>query len=394
MPTHIETGEDLFPVASLDPSMLQRITSAAVGHPVLVQSVSHQEFPYDWGSIPTAGLWRVDVDYANCVGLGRYSFFVKLLRNPRLWPQLSSIPEAMLESFLAHLPWRFEYDMYLSGIAEVLPEGMRMPDLHHAEIIGDDYIALWWEFIDIRQGPWSTDDFARTAHLLGRLAARRKDGAEVNTRLPERCHQTGDLSALRFFVRNRVQTIDLGRLCNPATWQHPLVAEALVTVADPGLPGEMMALGERIPAILDRLDELPQAYAHGDASPQNLLIPVADASERIVIDWGFGSLMAIGFDLGQLLIGLAHAGEIDPADLARIQAAIEPAYVEGLELDGYACTPEEVHQGFLGALVTRSALSAIPFELVDQPASEESAAMMVDRLRLTRVLVDLAKELD
>lgn len=392
MDADIATGADLFPIATLDPGTLQQITSAAVGHEVAIQAVKHQAFPYAWGSIPTAGLWRVDVDYATCLGAGRYSFFVKLLRNPRLWPDLDQIPEFMRESFLANMPWKFEFEMYECGIGDVLPEGMRMPTLHHAEVIGDDYVALWWEFVEVDERPWGVEDFAHTAHLLGRLAARRREGAEVNRHLPERCHRTGDLSALRFFVANRVLSIDFGRLRDLSTWQRPLMAEALTAVGDPDLPADLMALGERIPAILDRLDELPQTFSHGDASPQNLLIPAADRSERIVIDWGFGSLMSIGFDLGQLLIGLAHAGEIDPRDLAPIQAAIEPAFVEGLAAEGYECSPADVHEGFVGALVCRSALSAIPFELADQPMSEANAALMRNRLRLTRVLVDLAKD--
>lgn len=393
MPTHTATGEDLFPLAALDAETMHRITSAAVGHPVAIQAVTHQAFPYQWGSIPTAGLWRVDVDYANCLGAGRYSYFVKLLRNPRLWPQLPMLPEAIRESILEHMPWKFEHEMYQCGIGEVLPEGMRMPLLHHGEVIGDDYIALWWEFVDVDPHPWSHDDFARTAELLGRLAARRREGAVVNELLPERCHLGGDLRALRYFVANRVMSIDLGLLREDSVWKAPLIAEALIAVGDPDLPGDMLALADRIPAILDRLDELPQTYSHGDASPQNLLIPTADRSERIVIDWGFGSLMSIGFDLGQLLIGLAHAGEIDPEELPGIQSVIEPAFVDGLTAEGYECPPAVVHEGFIGALVARSALSAIPFEVLDRPESEDSAALIRNRLRLTRVLVDLSKEL-
>ena len=34
----------------------------------------------------------------------------------------------------------------------------------------------------------------------------------------------------------------------------------------------MAALGARLRQVLDLLDDLPQTYAHGDASPQNLLL--------------------------------------------------------------------------------------------------------------------------
>lgn len=71
--------------------------------------------------------------------------------------------------------------MYESGIGAVLPDGMRTPALQPA---GDDHIALWWEFISQRPGPWQLADYRRAAYLPGRLAARRRAGAAVITRFP------------------------------------------------------------------------------------------------------------------------------------------------------------------------------------------------------------------
>jgi len=98
-------------------------------------------------------------------------------------------------------------------------------------------------------------------------------------------------------------------------------ADALRATGDPGLPADMCALGDRLPELLDLLDRLPQTYAHGDASPQNLLLPAGEPGTIAVIDWGFGTLLPVGFDLGQLLVGLAHAGVGDLALLPAIDAA-------------------------------------------------------------------------
>lgn len=54
---------------------------------------------------------------------------------------------------------------------------------------------------------------------------------------------------------------------------HPVMQAALGQAAEPALPADMLALGERLPQLLDMLDDLPQTHAHGDASPQNLLLP-------------------------------------------------------------------------------------------------------------------------
>ena len=59
--------------------------------------------------------------------------------------------------------------------------------------------------------------------------------------------------------------------------------------------------------MLDALEALPQCYQHGDASPQNLLVPKGKPDEFVVIDWGFDCPQAVGFDLGQLLIGDGQA---------------------------------------------------------------------------------------
>lgn len=141
------------------------------------------------------------------------------------------------------------------------------------------------------------------------------------------------------------------------------------------------------------LDKLPQTYAHGDASPQNLLRPADDPDGLVAIDWGFGSLLAVGFDLGQLLVGLAHAGEVDLSELPRIDAAIFPAYLDGLRAESCDVDPSLVRAGYIGSLVTRSALSALPVELLGAPPSEEHQALFLDRLRLTRALVDMAAEI-
>jgi hypothetical protein len=81
-----------------------------------------------------------------------------------------------------------------------------------------------------------------------------------------------------------------------------------------------------------------------------------------VIDWGFGTLLPVEFDLGQLLVGLAHAGEADVSQLAAIDAEIFPAYLDGLAEEDYKVDPARVRAGYVGSLAAHSALCAIPVE--------------------------------
>jgi Phosphotransferase enzyme family len=325
----------------------------------------------------------------------RAAFFVKLVRNPRLWPGLSFLPgDAARAEFIDYYPWQFELDIHEAGIGAVLPDGMRTPVLHHVVRADDEHLALWWEFIQQRPGPWELADYRLAARLLGRLAARRRAGAGVNDALPamaRAAHSRG--SALRFYTHGRVLTLVLPVLQAGDIWRHPLLAEALRAAGDPGLPADMLALAGRLPRLLDTLDQLPQTYAHGDASPQNLLLPAGEPGTIAVIDWGFGTPLPVGFDLGQLLVGLAHASPLEVSLLPAIDAEIFPAYLDGLAAEDYQVDPAQVRTGYLGSLAARSALCAIPAErLGSEPPGPEIMALFVQRIRLTRFMLELARE--
>jgi Phosphotransferase enzyme family len=400
MPAPRQQDDDMFGLVSLTPAVLTQITSAAVGRAVRPASTRVTPIPYDWGSPATAGLWRVDVSGqpfpapghdARAAGPVSYTYFVKLLRHPRRWPGLAHLPDqASRDEFVGFFPWRFELDMVECGIGDVLPAGMRTPWLHHVTRADGDHLGLWWEFVTERPAPWDLADYRRAAFLLGRLAARRQDGADVNRLLPPVCRQAHPSgSSLRFFTERRVLRGVLPVLRAGKIWDHPLASVALRQSGDMSLPADMLALAGRLPGVLDMLDRLPQTYAHGDASPQNLLLPDNQPGTIAVIDWGFGSLLPIGFDLGQLLVGLAHAGRSDPAALPDIDAAIFPAYLDGLAAEDYRAAPAQVRAGYLGALAARSALSALPLELLSRPLAKDAEAEFLHRLRLTRALIGL-----
>ena len=391
--------DDEFRLAALSADELAALASAATGRPMSAAAMSVQLIDYAWGSPATAGLWRVDVRDVPDRGAVSASFFVKLLRHPRLWPGLSRLPdEESRRNFIDFFPWRFELDMYEAGIADALPPGLSVPTLHTAKQRGPDHIALWLEYVDQEPGPWQLSDYGRAAYLLGRMAALRRDGAAVNASLPDICRVGMPGRSLRFYASTRIFRAAQPALREGAFWRHPVVAAALTRVGDPQLPAEMSALAARVPAILDMLDALPQTHPHGDASPQNLLRPRGESGTLAVIDWAFGDVQPVGFDLGQLLVGLAHAGETDPGDLAAIDAAIFPAYLDGLADEDYEVDSRLVRLGYLGSLAVRSALCAIPLELLSGSEAASPAgqlqALFASRLRLTRVMLDLAKEVD
>jgi hypothetical protein len=113
----------------------------------------------------------------------------------------------------------------------------------------------------------------------------------------------------------------------------------------------------------------------------------------VVIDWGFGTLLPVGFHLGQLLVGLAHAGRTDPAAIPAIDAEVFPAYLAGLAAEDYQVDPAQVRAGYLGSLAARSALCAIPFEALENAVpGEQTIAMFSERMKLTRLMLDMVAE--
>ena len=52
----------------------------------------------------------------------------------------------------------------------------------------------------------------------------------------------------------------------------------------------MPELASRIPAILEGLRTRRQLMIHGDASPQNLLVPAGAPDTFVAIDWTLGGL--------------------------------------------------------------------------------------------------------
>jgi hypothetical protein len=365
-------------------SLVRNITGYDDARPTSARALP---FDYEIGTPSTEALLRV-IGTATLPGgeIVEWSSFVKKLRSARHWELLHLLPEQFHEHFIQNLPWQLELAVHRSDLASLLPDGLRLPKMYRMDEYDDDRATLWME--DVSQSPdaWSLERFERAANLLGRLSARRQPHL-VEPVLPRGTVREPGIG-LRYYVGGRVMTTAIPALADDKTWQHPLLSEAVCNTGDHGLRDDLLALAERLPAVLDRLDALPQTYQHGDASPQNLLVPKDKPDEFVVIDWGFDCPQAVGFDLGQLLVGLAHAGELDSDELPTIHTVILNGFLEGLAAEGMEATEEQVLYGYLGSLMARATFTALPLEQLGK-VSECGVELFEERVRLTRKLVDL-----
>jgi hypothetical protein len=248
--------------------------------------------------------------------------------------------------------------------------------LHALVELPDDRAAVWMEDVAEHPGPWDLARYERTAHLLGRWNAR-TTAPEVLARstLPRGY-------ALRMYVEKAVLMRGVPPLADDDLWAHPWL------VAHADLRAELRALAEDIPSMLDRLDSHPQCLPHGDASPQNLLVPAGDPDTIVVIDLSFRSPHALGFDLGQLLVGLTHAGVVPAARIPEIAAVVLPAYLEGLHAERVDNSHAEARDAFATAVMLRSCFDGFRLELLEQADGRDRPAFD-ERVLLARELVEL-----
>lgn len=382
--------------ATLDDAAFSDLVRTITGNPgaqPVFEATRVEPVNYAIGTPTTEALLRVRGKALLPGGETRnWSCFVKQLQSAKWWTGIGMVPAEMRADFIRQIPWRLEIAVLTSApLAALLPDGLRLAKSYRIDEYDDERATLWMENVDLAPGPWGLEQFEHAAHLLGRLSARRQSHL-VEPLLP-RDSVTTSGADLRYYVTGRVLLGTVPAIADHATWQHPIVKAAVDACGETTLRADLLALAEHLPAVLDDLDRLPQCYQHGDASPQNLLIPVDAPDEFVAIDWGFDCPQAIGFDLGQLLVGLAHAGELAPEALPAVHRVILRAFCEGLDDEGLTVSAKDVEYGYLGSLLARATFTALPLECLGQPGSDALVGLFAHRIRLTRTLIDLTRSL-
>jgi hypothetical protein len=362
--------------ASIRPAELDAVVGRALGRTVTV--TAWQVDPLAVDAITTEAVLHLHGTAQGGSESLPWDLLVKVCRAPRHWPLLATVPQAHRQAFIDGYPWRAEFDLRSAGAADLMPGGLRLPALYRSDELGDDRIALWTEWIDAEPGGWDTDRYRRAAELLGRMTARWRalPGSTADRHGPSQSRQLVDGPVRQHLVP---------RATDPALARHPLLVDA-----DIGrLLADMVTLADRLPALVDHFDALERAIGHGDACPQNLLVSRTDPDTLVAIDLSWPYPEAIGYDLGQLLVGRAHTGELPVEAMPELRVEIVNGFVDGLRLEGCPVSATDVAFAFDASLVVRSAFLSFPFDILDQPATPELDQAVTRRLELARYLVDL-----
>jgi len=176
----------------------------------------------------------------------------------------------------------------------------------------------------------------------------------------------------------------LPMLADETIWKHPLVDGAF----ESGLRDRLLGAADLAAAYVEELSGLPLATGHGDACPNNLLVP-ADADGFVLIDYGFWGEAPIGFDLSQLLVGDVQVGRRPAADLSDIEETILSAYMDGLRDEGCDVPEAVVRRAHALQLMIFTGLSTLPFEHLDSNPTQELHRIASERAAIARFSLEL-----
>jgi len=337
------------------------------------KSVAVSEVDYAFGTPATAGLRRFHgTDADGCP----WSLFCKIIQHPRHSTFLTRLPAEAAANLISHYPWRQELDLWDPEFRATMPAGIRPPRLYRVVEMGDDRLALWMEDVPCVSTPWDLPRYATAARVLGRWNQRARD-ADLLASTGRPPH-----FPLRVFAQNALRARGLAPLADDELWNHPW----LRTHAE--LRHALQALAPRLVELVDRLDAMPLCRPHGDACPQNLLVPADEPGTFFIpIDVSQQAPTALGCELGQLAVGLIHADVMPPAALPGIIRTILPAYITGLRQEGYVDEREHFERAMWTSLLIRSGFDSLRYDLLSSEATDVKASAFASRVELTYHIV-------
>lgn len=357
-------------VWELDQLLGRRTLESVLGRPVDDDSVVVTTEEYHFGSPSSGGLVTVSGDWAEG---GSWSVFVKILQHLRHWPILPMIPPHVAREMLEFYPWREELELWRPALVERLPAGIRVPHLYDTVDLGDDRLSVWMEKVDLDPSPWTIDTYSRAARLLGEHNARMCDEEVVSA-----CSRPDDFALAKWASHGLIPR--MGAFEDPEPWQHPVLAE------HSHLRARALAAAGLVDDVLQRLKPMRHGMPHGDCSPQNLLVP-RSSDEFVMIDISFQAPAPPGTDLAQLVVGLAHAGQVGAEQLPAIEQTVLAAYAEGFRSTGLDLVDADLLTTYAGTLLLRSGFTSLPWEWLEDPTRADE---LRGRLQLTEFILDTA----
>ncbi len=349
---------------------------AESGSVALVSSTA-EVVPYDLDAITTAGRYWLRGTVRHAGEMTDFSFFVKHVQSWARSPQFAAIPPHLAEVAEAGVPWRTEPLVYRSDLASRLPPGLTMPRAAAVRDLDEKSAAVWLEEIPVVPRVWTVDQLSEAAYLLGRLAARPavQELAGIGN--------FANVRVVRAYVDGRLSHQVLPMLRSEEIWRHPLVAMTF----DAELRERLLSAADLVEQYANELEQMPMGASHGDACTNNLL--VRPDQSLVLIDFGFWAPEPLGFDLSQLVLGDVQLGRSPADELPATDRACTAGYVDGLRAEGCEVDAAVVRRAHALLMLIFSGLSAVPFEFLAGPPTDEVRRLATNRATAARYILDL-----
>ncbi len=370
---------ELLGPADVSNEMLKQLVAAlfrSSPDQVKVLSSNVETVAYDLTTITTAGRYWVRGEALVGTEHELFCFFVKHVQSWSRSPMFAHVPAEFAQMAEAGVPWRIEPLAYRSDLGERLPHGLRMPRVFGVFDLDEKSASIWLEEIVTVPSEWNVTQYSRAAYLLGRLAAspRTRERANVGE-FPLTVHD---------YVEGRLEKQVFPLLRDSGIWLHPLVAATF----DDSLRVRLLDVADRANDLADELSAMPLGTVHGDACPNNLLVTAEDDG-FVLIDYGYFGEGQIGFDLSQLLVGEIQVGRQRASTLHAVDAAILPAYVEGLRAEGSEVSINVVRRAHALHLMLYTGLSTLPFDFLGNELTPALTQLVADRAAIARFSLEL-----
>ncbi len=228
--------------------------------------------------------------------------------------------------------WRREAHLYQSDAADDLPDGLVRARSFDVTENGDDQLWIWLEDVPDPHTPWTLDEFARLAELVGRFDAQYLNGRP----LPEGAWLS------RGWLRKRLDAVapvmtGFSDLAAGNPWLSRLFT--------PELLEQILPAWDDRDRLLTLLDDLPRTFGHRDLFPRNALRR-PDRDEVVLVDWAFTGDAAIGEALSILVAASLSFFEAQGEVAAGLEATVLDAYTAGLRAGGWDGDPRLAELGY------------------------------------------------
>jgi len=286
----------------------------------------------DKGIINPDGLFLFSGQGHDEHGTRSWSVVLKNLKDPGGEPNLRSM-----------FYWKREALLIQNGLLSNLPGPVIVPR-YYGTVEGEGGVWVWMEHIvESVTSLWTADQYRFAARQVGRFNAA--------------CFAHSPIPDLPWLCKRHLQSwLEIAASFN--TSDSAFVKQAFSSQ----LQERVNRLWDERERFLSTLDRLPQVFSHFDVHRRNLIIRQREGRDELVaIDWALCGHGALGGDAFSLIPDNMLVFEVEPAAVAELEAAVYPAYLEGLREGGWQGNPELVRLAYTAwtALYTGAAAPAL-----------------------------------